>query len=366
MAPQIGPKEKAFVLSFYLSLSLSLSQSQRAKLTAAALLRDFNHEISPRQVINIVKAAGEKRKEDKENWTSTPYAIQAFKEQVQAIIEDPRTPRSQISCRKIAAQLPVSHETVRKIMREELCLKPYKPQKVQKLTDANKAARLLACLKFLQQDPDFWKNCWFSDEAHFSLNGSVNKQNDRWWASENPQHYVEQVAHPQRVTVFAAIHPSKGIVFCFMEGIIDSTAYINAMEDEIIPQIYAKSTSETDFDVFMQDGAGPHVSHQTMAFLQDDPCFAALVSKNADTSSGSLEWPPYSPDLNPCDAFLWGYLKSRVWANGPIATLTELKKRITEEINLLDTTDREKISNGCNAFLSNVRACVDAEGGHFC
>ena len=105
---------------------------------------------------------------------------------------------------------------------------------------------------------------------------------------------------------------------------------------------------------------------QRAKLTADDPCFAALVSKNADTSSGSLEWPPYSPDLNPCDAFLWGYLKSRVWANGPIATLTELKKRITEEINLLDTTDREKISNGCNAFLSNVRACVDAEGGHFC
>ena len=27
---------------------------------------------------------------------------------------------------------------------------------------------------------------WFSDEAHFYLNGYVNKQNYRFWGSENP------------------------------------------------------------------------------------------------------------------------------------------------------------------------------------
>ena len=24
---------------------------------------------------------------------------------------------------------------------------------------------------------------------------------------------------------------------------------------------------------------------------------------------GGIEWSPYSPDLNPCDFFLWGYIK---------------------------------------------------------
>jgi hypothetical protein len=28
-------------------------------------------------------------------------------------------------------------------------------------------------------------------------------------------------------------------------------------------------------------------------------------------------WPPRSPDLNPCDFYLWGKLKSVVYANNP-------------------------------------------------
>ncbi|GFX98256.1 hypothetical protein TNCV_4908991 [Trichonephila clavipes] len=39
--------------------------------------------------------------------------------------------------------------------------------------------------------PDFYKRILFSDEAHFWLNGYVNKQNCRIWSEFNPQVYVE-------------------------------------------------------------------------------------------------------------------------------------------------------------------------------
>ncbi|GFT29725.1 hypothetical protein TNCV_4891371 [Trichonephila clavipes] len=39
--------------------------------------------------------------------------------------------------------------------------------------------------------PDFHKRILFSDEAHFWLNGYVNKQNCRVWSEANPQVYVE-------------------------------------------------------------------------------------------------------------------------------------------------------------------------------
>ncbi|GFX86784.1 hypothetical protein TNCV_1409811 [Trichonephila clavipes] len=38
--------------------------------------------------------------------------------------------------------------------------------------------------------PDFHKRILFSDEAHFWLNGYVNKQNCRIWSEANPQVYV--------------------------------------------------------------------------------------------------------------------------------------------------------------------------------
>ncbi|GFW45370.1 uncharacterized protein TNCV_4734771 [Trichonephila clavipes] len=47
-------------------------------------------------------------------------------------------------------------------------------------------------------NPDF-------DEAHFWLNGYVNKQNCRIWSEANPQVYVETPLHPEKLTVWCAL-----------------------------------------------------------------------------------------------------------------------------------------------------------------
>ncbi|GFV27251.1 hypothetical protein TNCV_3459461 [Trichonephila clavipes] len=53
--------------------------------------------------------------------------------------------------------------------------------------------------------PDFHKRILFSDEAHFWLNGYVNKQNCRLWSEANPQVYVETPLHPEKLTVWCAL-----------------------------------------------------------------------------------------------------------------------------------------------------------------
>jgi hypothetical protein len=42
-------------------------------------------------------------------------------------------------------------------------------------------------------------------------------------------------------------------------------------------------------------------------------------------------WSPRSPDLNPCDFYLWGKLKSVVYANNP-HDIKVLKQNIREAI----------------------------------
>ncbi|GFV40410.1 uncharacterized protein TNCV_2535781 [Trichonephila clavipes] len=53
--------------------------------------------------------------------------------------------------------------------------------------------------------PDFHKRILCSDEAHFWLNGYVNKQNCRIWSEANPQVYVETPLHPEKLTVWCAL-----------------------------------------------------------------------------------------------------------------------------------------------------------------
>ncbi|GFW33403.1 transposable element Tc3 transposase [Trichonephila clavipes] len=53
--------------------------------------------------------------------------------------------------------------------------------------------------------PDFHKRILFSDEAHFWLNGYINKQNSRIWSEANPQVYVETPLHPEKLTVWCVL-----------------------------------------------------------------------------------------------------------------------------------------------------------------
>ncbi|GFU25064.1 DUF4817 domain-containing protein [Trichonephila clavipes] len=53
--------------------------------------------------------------------------------------------------------------------------------------------------------PDFHKRVLFSDEAHFWLNGYVNKQNCRIWSEANPQVYVQTPLHLEKLTVWCAL-----------------------------------------------------------------------------------------------------------------------------------------------------------------
>ncbi|GFV22677.1 hypothetical protein TNCV_2078671 [Trichonephila clavipes] len=46
---------------------------------------------------------------------------------------------------------------------------------------------------------------YLEDQAHFWLNGYVNKQNCRIWSEANPQVYVETPLHPEKLTVWCAL-----------------------------------------------------------------------------------------------------------------------------------------------------------------
>ncbi|GFT94682.1 transposable element Tcb2 transposase [Trichonephila clavipes] len=53
--------------------------------------------------------------------------------------------------------------------------------------------------------PEFHKRILFSDEAHFWLNGYVEKQNCCISSEANPQVYVETPLHPENLTDWCAL-----------------------------------------------------------------------------------------------------------------------------------------------------------------
>ena len=47
-------------------------------------------------------------------------------------------------------------------------------------------------------------------------------------------------------------------------------------------------------------------------------------------------WPPRSPDITPCDLFLWGYVKDRVFVPPLPRDLADLKTRIIAAVMNID------------------------------
>jgi hypothetical protein len=84
---------------------------------------------------------------------------------------------------------------------------------------------------------------------------------------------------------------------------------------------------------FQQDGATPHTADMVQNRLRDQ--FGKLfVDKK--------RWPSRSSDLNPCDFYLWGYLKSVVYNPLP-KTLDELKENIEREIKKIPKDSLKKV-----------------------
>jgi len=67
---------------------------------------------------------------------------------------------------------------------------------------------LWGSLKFVQI---LLKKIIFSDEAHFWMNGYVNKQNCRIWDDTNPHEVHQNKMHPEKVTVWCGFW-SGGII----------------------------------------------------------------------------------------------------------------------------------------------------------
>ncbi|GFT85052.1 hypothetical protein TNCV_790881 [Trichonephila clavipes] len=126
-----------------------------------------------------------------------------------------------VSILGVLSQSPVqNHSPLRHVQCSELQLRPFVTHKhnppvahlVSKLGLAihqndHQARRRFA--EWAQNEiavvPDFHKRILFSDEAHFWLNGYVNKQNCRIWSEANPQVYVETPLHPEKLTVWCAL-----------------------------------------------------------------------------------------------------------------------------------------------------------------
>ncbi|GFW56263.1 uncharacterized protein TNCV_1877831 [Trichonephila clavipes] len=98
---------------------------------------------------------------------------------------------------------------------------------------------------------------------------------------------------------------------------------------------------------FQQDGATCHTARATIDLLKDT--FGdRLISR-----FGPVNWPPRSCDLTPLDYFLWGYVKSLVYADKP-QTLDHLEDNICRVIADIRPQMLEKVIENWTSRLDYI------------
>ncbi|GFW56575.1 DUF4817 domain-containing protein [Trichonephila clavipes] len=133
--------------------------------------------------------------------------------------------------------------------------------------------------------PDFHKRILFSDEAHFWLNGYVNKQNCRIW----------------KLTVWCALWAGGIIGPYFFKNdeahnvTVNGDRYRAMITNFFIPELNNHDVQKL---WFQQDGVTCHTARAPIDLLKDT--FGdRLISR-----FGPVNWPARSCDLTPLDCFL--------------------------------------------------------------
>lgn len=103
--------------------------------------------------------------------------------------------------------------------------------------------------------------------------------------------------------------------------------------------------------VFQQDGAKPHTANISQSYCRNN--LHMFIQKN--------DWPPNSPDLNPCDFYLWNAIVSRMRVN----KYASREDFIQEIKSAIDKVPIKEIKKSIDSFTSRVRK-VESSKGNYC
>ncbi|GFX15361.1 dynein intermediate chain 1, axonemal [Trichonephila clavipes] len=166
--------------------------------------------------------------------------------------------------------------------------------------------------------------------------------------------YPEKIYHCLCGVTSVAFHPSdpRLVAVGFAGGTL--AIYDLKWQDATPRGLDTKFNKCYHFDLvgdelwFRQDGATCHTARATIDLLKD------TLGDRLISRFGPVNWPPRSCDLTPLDYFLWGYVKSLVYADKP-QTLDHLEDDIRRVIADIRPQMLEKVIENWTSRLDYIR-----------
>lgn len=259
------------------------------------------------------------------------------------------------SLRRCAEEMQLSYGTTQTIARHVLKLYPYRLCLAQKLSDHDKFVRIEAGRRLLDViTPE--KKIVFSDECTFYTDGHVNRWNCVIWDYERPENFIAERSQSARsLTVWAGISTDNVFGPYFFPYTVTGEDYQAVLSEFFLPDLLHQ-VADIGHVWFQQDGAPAHVAKDTKQLLMSN-FQGRIISRDFEH-----EWPPRSPDLTPCDYFLWGVVKEEVYKNGAFTSVTEMADAIIRAFAVIRNEKMNQVRNAVLAVPRRMEECMRLGG----
>jgi inhibitor of nuclear factor kappa-B kinase subunit alpha len=152
-----------------------------------------------------------------------------------------------------------------------------------------------------------------------------------WW-SKKEHVLTHNKMQTIKITVWIANsgHGLMGLIF--FDQNVNSECYVSTMCNSFVLWLNATGLLLNTW-WFVQDGATPHTANTVLDMTHSVQAWYPI-----DIKGRGHKWPPNSPDINPCDFFLWGYLMEHLFPKIPasiielMALLAQMYDEITQNM----------------------------------
>lgn len=205
-------------------------------------------------------------------------------------------------------------------------------------------------LKNIESDPNFLERVITCDESwFFTYDPETKRQSMHWKSPNSPRQKIARMSKSKFKAMMIVFFDIRGIVH------IDWVP-----EGQTVNQVYYKQVLTTLRERVRRKRFEMWKNRSWILHQDNAPAHNALSIKEFLAKHGIsvLEHPPYSPDLAPCDFFLFLKVKSRLKGTH-LESVDAVKKKATEVMMNLSEDD---LQHCFQQWKIRMERCRDREG----